>query len=266
MKVREAMTCPVHCVSSGRSVLHASELMEKHRIGSLLVVDGGVVMGIVTSRDIRTAHPNRIVADAMTPQPIGVPADTFAWDALRLMERHGIERLVVRAEGDVPAGIVTREALASRLSEWTDPMTGLYRAPYIEAVTLDLLGRGEPFHLLFIDLNDFGDVNKRFGHPVGDDLIRGFAALLKSMFGEDDCLCRYAGDEFAVLTRRPASFVQGAIDTLAGGFSAGPACVSASVGWLDSSREPLPDSLSFRELIMRVSLLSTRAKPQQAER
>lgn len=263
MRVEEAMTRSVLSVSSGRSVLHASELMEKHRIGSLLVIDSGAVVGILTSRDVRSAHPNRIVADAMTAEPIRIPADAFVWDALRVMERHGIERLLVRAGAgeDPPAGIVTREALASRLSEWIDSMTGLYKAPYIEAIATDLLGRGETFHLLFIDLNDFGAINKRFGHPVGDDLIRGFASKLKSVFAEDDCLCRYAGDEFVALTRRPASFVREAIDELTAGFATGPAVVSASVGWFDAGQEPgKTDGLSFRELILRASLMSTEAK------
>lgn len=264
MKVGEVMTRSIHSVSSGRSVLRASELMERHRIGSLLVIDSGELVGIITSRDVRSTHPNRIVADAMTSDPIGVPADTFLWDALRVMEKHGIERLIVHADGAVPPGIVTRETLVSRLAEWMDSMTGLYKAPYIESIARDLLDRGEPFHFLFIDLNDFGRINKQYGHPVGDDLIRGFAAKLKSVFDESDFLCRYAGDEFAVLTRRADSFVREAIGTLSAGFSAGPADITASVGWLDVGREPQPAHLSFRELIRRASLMSTEAKPTGA--
>jgi len=264
MKVEEVMTRTVYSVSSDRSVLRASELMEKHRVGSLLVIDSGAVVGIITSRDVRSSHPNRIVADAMTPNPIGIRAGAFVWDALRVMERHGIERLIVYPYGPASFGIVTRETLASKLSEIIDSMTGLFKAPYIESITQDLLDRGEAFHLLFIDLNDFGSINKQFGHPVGDDLIRGFAAKLKNVFDENDCLCRYAGDEFVVLSRMPVSLVREAIDTLSSGFSVDPASISASVGWLDVSRETQLSGLSFRELIKRASLMSTEAKPAGA--
>ena len=260
MKVGEVMTCTIHSVSSGRSVLHASELMERFRIGSLLVVDAGTVTGILTSRDVRTTHPNRIVADAMTADPIGTVEDAFVWDALNLMAENGIERLLVRSKDGSPSGIVTRETLASRIAELTDPMTGLFRSDYLEAIALDLIARGQPFHFLFIDLNDFGVVNKRFGHPVGDDLICGFAGKLKSVFSEEDCLCRYAGDEFAVLSKRPPSFIRDAVGTLADGFSVGPAHVSASVGWLDAGAEPDLGKLTFRELVLRASLMSTERK------
>ncbi|THF83234.1 CBS domain-containing protein [Cohnella fermenti] len=261
MKVGEEMTRTVYSVTSDRSVLHASDLMGMHLIGSLLVVDSGAVVGIITSRDVRSTHPNRIVADAMTPNPIQVPEDTFVWDALNVMKQHGIERLVVYSDEGSPAGIVTREKLASRLAEWTDSMTGLFKAPYIEAIANAWLSSGETFHFLFVDLNDFGSINKKYGHPVGDDLIRGFAEKLVSVFGQEASLCRYAGDEFAVLTRNSASFVRSAIDTLSSGLSVGPAKLTASVGWMDMSRIADRDALTFRELVMRASLLSTKYKP-----
>lgn len=259
MKVAEVMTSPLRSVSSGKSVLHASALMAEHRIGSLAVMDNDRIVGIITSRDVRAAHPNRIVADAMTPDPIVVAADCFAWEALAVMEDGNIERLIV-TDGQQAAGMVTREAIVSRLAEWKDNMTQMYRSPYIHAIGEERLHKRLPFQLLFLDLNRFGEVNKRYGHPVGDDLIRGYAKKLKALFGDEDYVCRYAGDEFAAITTRPDDDVREIIDSLSNPISVGPATLTASVGWLNESTEPEFYRLSFKELVSKASLMSSRAK------
>lgn len=259
MKLAELMTSPLRTVSSGKSVLHAAALMAEHRIGSLAVMDNERIVGIITSRDVRAAHPNRIVADAMTPDPVTAAADCFAWEALAAMENEDIERLIVM-DGRQAVGIVTREAIVSRLAEWKDTMTQMYRSPYLHAIGEDKLHKRLPFQLLFLDLNRFGEVNKQYGHPVGDDLIRGYAEKLKTLFGDDDYLCRYAGDEFAAITTRPDVEVKQIIDNLSSPISVGPASLTASIGWLNDSREPDFYRLPFRELVSRASLMSTRAK------
>ncbi|WP_373231196.1 GGDEF domain-containing protein [Cohnella sp.] len=259
MKVADVMTVPVHTVSSDKSVWHASNVMDELRIGSLVVMDDGQITGIITSRDVRATHPNRIVADAMTPDPISVPLHTFLWDAIHTMEKKVIERLVV-IQDDHVAGMVTRESLVTRLAEWNDSMTNLYRSPYIHAIGEELLARRETFQLLFIDLNRFGEVNKQFGHPVGDDLIREFALKLKSFFGPDDFICRYAGDEFTVITKKADSVVQQLIEGISEPLVIGMASISADVGWVNERNVPEFVDLPFRELISRASLMSTEAK------
>lgn len=259
MKVADVMSTPLRTVTSGKSVNHACTLMAELRIGSLAVVDNGRIVGIITSRDVRAAHPNRIVADAMTPDPIVVADERFAWEALSVMENEGIERLIV-TDKEQAVGLVTREAIVSRLAEWKDNMTELYRSPYIHAIGEERLHKRLPFQLLFLDLNRFGEVNKRYGHPVGDDLIRGYARKLKSLFGDEDYVCRYAGDEFAAITTRPDDDVREIIDSLSNPISVGPASLTASVGWLNDSTEPEFYRLSFKELVSKASLMSTRAK------
>ena len=131
MKVSEIMASSVYTVSSDKSVSYAAERMNEWKVGSLIVVDHGTVMGIITSRDVRSSHPNRIVADAMTTNPICTSPDRFIWDALNIMDRHEIERILIMEE-DKMVGLATREAIKMKVSEFMDPLTGLYRAPYIQ--------------------------------------------------------------------------------------------------------------------------------------
>lgn len=53
--------------------------------------------------------------------------------------------------------------------------------------------------LLFMDLDNFREVNDALGHGVGDELLQQFARRLMAAFGEDTELYRLGGDEFAML-------------------------------------------------------------------
>lgn len=53
--------------------------------------------------------------------------------------------------------------------------------------------------LIFIDLDDFKEVNDRFGHLVGDKVLRGIGQALRSSIRSTDLLARIGGDEFAIL-------------------------------------------------------------------
>ena len=61
------------------------------------------------------------------------------------------------------------------------------------------------FGLIYIDLNDFKQVNDVYGHHVGDLFLQEAAVRMKQALRPDDMLARLGGDEFAVLVPRPHS-------------------------------------------------------------
>lgn len=90
------------------------------------------------------------------------------------------------------------EVLASR-----DPITGLpnhreFRTRLKEEIAR-AARRERSLSLMVIDLNLFKQINDRYGHLAGDDVLRAVGERLSSGLRESDILARYAGDEFVVL-------------------------------------------------------------------
>ena len=53
--------------------------------------------------------------------------------------------------------------------------------------------------LLFLDLNDFKNINDTYGHTIGDQTLQIVAKRLKSLLREEDTVARLGGDEFLIL-------------------------------------------------------------------
>ncbi len=85
----------------------------------------------------------------------------------------------------------------------TDELTKVYTLRYFQQVLTDEVGRyqryGQKVSILMLDLDDFKKVNDTYGHPVGDITLREFARLVKDSVREVDVVCRYGGEEFAVI-------------------------------------------------------------------
>ncbi len=84
-----------------------------------------------------------------------------------------------------------------------DPLTGLYNRRSAEQRLAQEMSRstrnGHPLTILALDLDDLKQVNDRFGHPAGDELIRTFAERLNKAIRGSDLAARLGGDEFLVL-------------------------------------------------------------------
>lgn len=78
-----------------------------------------------------------------------------------------------------------------------DSMTGLYNRKYMEIHIREMLEKKQTKGiLLLLDLDEFKEVNDRFGHQEGDWLLRHVSDLLKEKSGASDIVGRAGGDEF----------------------------------------------------------------------
>jgi diguanylate cyclase (GGDEF)-like protein len=85
----------------------------------------------------------------------------------------------------------------------TDPLTGLYNRRLFEEYFEKELNRSRRYDLslalITLDLHMFKDVNDRFGHPRGDEVLRLAASTLRHSMRTSDYAFRIGGDEFALL-------------------------------------------------------------------
>ncbi|HEX8070973.1 MAG TPA: diguanylate cyclase [Pyrinomonadaceae bacterium] len=92
----------------------------------------------------------------------------------------------------------------TRESALTDPLTDLPNARSLHLMLEQRLAecqrhQREPLTVLRLDLDDFKALNDAHGYGVGDRVLAGVAAVVKSQLRQMDILARYAGDEFVAI-------------------------------------------------------------------
>lgn len=96
---------------------------------------------------------------------------------------------------------------------WLDSLTGLRNRrsadEQFRQEFLRLKRSGNPYSILFIDIDHFKRVNDTYGHEMGDAVIRLVASKLESLLRESDFIARYGGEEFIVIL--PNTAAEGAL-------------------------------------------------------
>lgn len=91
----------------------------------------------------------------------------------------------------------------------TDHLTGVANTrAFLELLTSEIFrqqrhfqqrGHYHPFGLAYIDIDDFKNINDKFGHSSGDNVLKEVAATISNNLRRSDLVARLGGDEFAVL-------------------------------------------------------------------
>ena len=156
---------------------------------------------------------------------------------------------VLSPQGGVASVVeCTRDTTMTRMAKTT-----IHRMAYYDALTdlpnrslfLDRLStaisrarrQDQIVSVIFVDLDEFKEINDTLGHAVGDGLLKAVSTRLKELLRDEDTVARYGGDEFTVMARiasrdeagEIASRIIASVDE---GFRVGghQLCVSASVG------------------------------------
>jgi diguanylate cyclase (GGDEF)-like protein len=103
----------------------------------------------------------------------------------------------------VPMVLEYEEFKKLQVSAVTDPLTGLYnRRLFSESFDKEMNRAkryGLPLGIVMLDLHRFKEVNDRYGHPRGDDILCAAASTLQRSLRTSDFAFRIGGDEFALL-------------------------------------------------------------------
>ncbi|OGR35478.1 MAG: hypothetical protein A2051_07180 [Desulfovibrionales bacterium GWA2_65_9] len=189
-------------------------------LGFALVV-AGLIHATVTRKIVAlTQAAGQLRADALEARPqvqagdeIGVLADTFTGMVARMQDLvANLESKVALRTEELAAtndklGQAVRELdeknQALEVMTRTDRLTGLAnRRRLEEALQTEVLRArryGKPFSVILLDIDYFKEVNDRFGHQAGDNVLIAIAGLLTRTARETDVVGRFGGEEFLLV-------------------------------------------------------------------
>ncbi len=137
---------------------------------------------------------NRI--NGLTSISLGIILSYIIWrhNIINIMQQNRIK--------DQHAELEQKNIKLQYLADY-DSLTGLInRRGFEEIVVVEIarINRDRGIaSLLLLDIDNFKNINDEFGHPIGDEALKGFATSLKSQLRDTDIVARVGGEEFAVL-------------------------------------------------------------------
>ena len=122
-----------------------------------------------------------------------------------LEQRRDAQSALEKANEQLQAQIRRIEELQVELREQAvrDPLTGLFNRRYLKDTLDREVSRAKrenlPIGIIIMDIDEFKDVNDRYGHNAGDMMLKEMGNLLKASIRIEDFVCRYGGEEFVIV-------------------------------------------------------------------
>jgi diguanylate cyclase (GGDEF)-like protein len=187
-----------HPLPDGKKAISVDDglVRKTYRTGKTYVLGGiGKAPKAKKSRSKYTSLISAPIGDLGVFQVASIEPDAFTEEDARLLEL-----LLGHTASDIK-----RIRLQNELTEQAihDPLTGLHNRYYLNQVLDQEVKRSKRYNhcmgFLMIDVNRFKEINDRYGHQVGDEVLQTIALLLHKAVRDSDIVVRYGGDEFLII-------------------------------------------------------------------
>ncbi len=201
MRTLEELDLVPAWVNPDHLVATAIYVMQGHKINAVAVVGATGLDGMV-SLERALLMPRFAKVETIVQQVnLSLDIDTTVRNAAKQFIEHDVNYAAVYRDGEF-RGLLTTNVLLREIGQSWDPLTSLPWSNRLRDWGLAELEAGSEITLVFVDIDDFGNYNKRHGHIVGDRILKLFALRLRETVDRhSDILVRYGGDEFVIGTR-----------------------------------------------------------------
>src|ERR1700728_1387455 len=134
-------------------------------------------------------------------QTLGVLAlDSAKTDAFRDGDQQSLESVA-----DICATAIQNAHYVDRVKQlaYLDGLTGIFNRRFFELRIMEEIERarryGSGMAVIMADIDQFKQLNDEFGHLLGDEVLRQVSSLFHQQLRKIDVVCRYGGEEFAIL-------------------------------------------------------------------
>lgn len=190
------------------SVVEIAALFLKTKKESVIILKDNKPIYIITNTDLisffLSKDDNLTIQEIINKYPkplITIKKNEDVYKAYKKMRASGIEHLVVIDENNELVGDLYHQDLVMKFVEFAlkDEMTGLNNQRFLETIIQRYNKTNVKIGVIFVDIDNFKSFNDKFGHKVGDEVIKFVANSIKTSIRDVDFGFRYGGDEFVIM-------------------------------------------------------------------
>ncbi len=167
--------------------------------------------GTVIEKDLRAA-PNSVRLFKECASRMSIPLISFG-QTLGVLTLHSSQPNAFRASelqslesvADICANSIQNAHYVERVKQlaYLDGLTGIFNRRFFELRIMEEIERARRFGtgmaVIMADIDQFKKLNDEFGHLLGDEVLRQVSSLFHQQVRKIDVVCRYGGEEFAIL-------------------------------------------------------------------
>ncbi len=170
--------------------------------GLRVMGDSPIRQRVVIALALSTIIPTLILFYVLLMHIVGMPAEQRGY-----LPALALSTILLMVGGGAVIWDLAREADRAN-ARWrdlslTDELTGAFNRRYFDLRLREEIARAEryshPLCLMLLDVDRFKEVNDSHGHDVGDLVLKELCRLIQAQSRAATTLCRYGGDEFAIL-------------------------------------------------------------------
>lgn len=215
MRVKEFMKSNPITLNLNEKIEKLIEIFYKYEIGSVIIIDDKKEpFHIITLRDLAKLfflQPSpKNIREALQglnkdkTSLISIFYDLGFTEALNLMKNYNISHLPVVNKKNKLVGILSLRDIVKTFPEiiYIDPLTGINNRAYLEFLKTKLKRIKNNVSILMLDLDNFKTLNDKYGHLVGDEVLKKVAQTIRKNVKTPDEVIRYGGEEFLIIAYR----------------------------------------------------------------